>query len=206
MSIAASTALGRIESDLTHWPVAVVRPPPVPIEDEAIHAFMDRFECELTARGPQFAIVLDLRMASNMAPAQRRMLVSRMRQSDGQRQQVAGAFVFSSTIMRGLLTAVLWLRTPPYPTQVFTSVEEAVQWARQQCDAGGLLIRPSQEPSPTFEGRAVTAAKLADVPVAASASASDIETRLLSLDSLKSKGLITEDEHAERRLQILDEL
>jgi len=39
------------------------------------------------------------------------------------------AYISSSAVARGLLTAVRWMEPVPWPTQVFSSSESAMQWA-----------------------------------------------------------------------------
>ena len=40
--------------------------------------------------------------------------------------------VFDSPALRGILTAILWASTPPYPIKDFKSREEAIAWAQTQ--------------------------------------------------------------------------
>jgi len=42
------------------------------------------------------------------------------------------AMVFDSPALRGILTAILWASTPPYPIKDFKSREEAIAWAQTQ--------------------------------------------------------------------------
>jgi len=42
------------------------------------------------------------------------------------------ALVSQSPIIRGVLTAINWLRPPPFETAAFASFEEATQWAQQR--------------------------------------------------------------------------
>ncbi len=42
------------------------------------------------------------------------------------------ALVSQSPIIRGVLTAINWLRPPPFETAAFASLEEATQWAEQR--------------------------------------------------------------------------
>ena len=198
VSQSAQGLFTRIDTDYSRWPVVVVRAPSTSVSDEAIDAFMEEFEAEVDRRGSRFAIVLDLRQAAGgFSPTQRRSMVQKLRASDDQREQVAGAFVFDSTLMRGVLTAVLWLRTPPYPIKVFADPIDAVTWCEGHCEGQGISTGDSPMEMPA---RAVGASSMAP-PLDR-----DIEERLRALDGLRDKGLVDEQEYRERRARILDDL
>ena len=46
------------------------------------------------------------------------------------------AYVVRSQLVRAALTATLWLRSPPWPTRVFTSRLEAIGWLRDRLADG----------------------------------------------------------------------
>jgi hypothetical protein len=46
------------------------------------------------------------------------------------------AVVLSSPIQRGILTAVLWIFTPPYPMRAFADVREARGWLLDRLSLG----------------------------------------------------------------------
>lgn len=133
---------GSTDLCLDHWPVVVVTPAEGAISDEELDAFMTRFDVEVRPRGESFVTVLDLTKNSGITARQRKYMSERIR-SNSERgdMNVATGFVFSSRMMRGLLTAILWMRSPEYPTETFATIEEAVQWGN------GLLGRDATSPS-----------------------------------------------------------
>ncbi len=40
--------------------------------------------------------------------------------------------VIASAAMRGVLTAITWLRPPPFDQKAFSTTEEAIAWAKQR--------------------------------------------------------------------------
>ena len=121
-----------IQIDLSHWPVVVVTPPGTPVSDQGLDDFLERFESTVRSRGCAFATVLDLRNSAAITPKQRRLMSERMRTNpeNGDRN-VATAMIMSSSLMRGLLTALLWLNKPAYPLQVFADVPGALDFCRE---------------------------------------------------------------------------
>jgi hypothetical protein len=51
---------------------------------------------------------------------------------------LGGAVVVSSAFMRGVVTAIHWLKKPPAPTQVFTTRDEAIVYAVETIEAAGI--------------------------------------------------------------------
>ncbi|HEX3597591.1 MAG TPA: hypothetical protein VHU80_20925, partial [Polyangiaceae bacterium] len=52
------------------------------------------------------------------------------------------ALVVPNAVVRGLVTAVFWLKQPRFPTECFSTYDEAVAWARAR-----LAQRPSDPAS-----------------------------------------------------------
>lgn len=46
------------------------------------------------------------------------------------------AIVAASPMLRGVVTAVFWLRAPKFPNQVFANREDATRWALERLAAG----------------------------------------------------------------------
>jgi hypothetical protein len=46
------------------------------------------------------------------------------------------AVVLNSSLTRGVITAVMWMTTVPFPHKVFGDRAEAIAWAKQQIDPG----------------------------------------------------------------------
>jgi hypothetical protein len=86
---------------------------------------------EVYARRERFALVLDAIGGPAPSAKQRKLQADWMRErSDLIREYNAGtAFVLDSMLLRGSLTAILWLQPLPCPHFVCASQSEAVTWA-----------------------------------------------------------------------------
>lgn len=62
-----------------------------------------------------------------------------------EKRAVAHAVITSSSMVRGALTAILWIKTPPWPLRVFASMEEGSAWLVRSFEERGLeCARPAQ--------------------------------------------------------------
>ena len=190
---------GTIELDVSHWPVIVVSAPDKSMPDQELEAFLDEFRLRVGDRDQPYATVLDLTHASSMSARQRKMMGERLRTSNKhQRYNVVGAFVFTSVLMRGMLTAIMWLKKPEYPCRIFATTEEAVTWAKARMaeHAAGLPI--------STEGVLEGAATSHDQ--GSLLSADEIERRLITLQKLHDRGVISREELEQRRSRVLESL
>ena len=90
--------------------------------------YLDRFDHDVIGWGEPYGVVLDLRFTKSITPRQRAMLTESMERHDNAALCKGTAMVFESRLLRGILTAVFWLRKPAYPTRVFTTTAEAWDW------------------------------------------------------------------------------
>ena len=114
--------------------VVVFVKPPVPMSDPGV----DRMLAELVGhleRGQPYALVFDLTNAEMPSALQRRKLSDHMLANQQTIQQcVRGmAVVTSSTVLRGITTAVFWVSPPPFEWRVFDLLDEATTWAKSRC-------------------------------------------------------------------------
>lgn len=108
--------------------VMVVTTPPS-LSDDEMRAFLRWHREWMATRREPYTLVLDLRRTERLSPGQREMITNGMDRSE---QICLGtAMVFTSVVLRGVLTAIFWIRKPRYPTRVFGSLEEAERWARE---------------------------------------------------------------------------
>jgi len=128
-----------IQLETLRWPVVIVRPMRKPTDVE-LDEFLVRYHQFVDHRTDSYAIVLDLRQLSDMPPAQRKRLTESMRASRSHERCRGCAMVFTSAALRMVLTAIFWFFKPKYPTEVFSTDVEALQWARSQV-GGSLPIR-----------------------------------------------------------------
>jgi len=82
-------------------------------------------------------MIVDMRKAGPLSAPQRRTSSEWMKQNlDLYKQCVlGGAFVIDSPIIRGVLTALLWLAPLDMPYEVVGTLDDAVRWAIKRFDA-----------------------------------------------------------------------
>ncbi len=124
---------GGVRTDFSHWPVAIVRPPARKMTDDEYRAYLDWTRKYIVCVGRPYAMVLDATEAAPVSPGQRKILSDHMAQTRPfSSKYCAGvAMVFDSTVMRGVMTAVLWMSAPEYPTKVFANTLDATLWCRE---------------------------------------------------------------------------
>ncbi len=117
--------------DLHRWPVIVIDTTTV-ASDQAMGAQI-AFLRQIYAECPlPYATVIDVGHGKPPTPVQRAML-SAFRQEV--REHVMAhcrgiGFVFDNPLLRGMMTAIFWVRPPDAPTDVFARLEDAVGWCR----------------------------------------------------------------------------
>jgi len=139
--------MGAIQFDDTRFPLVVVTFNGTATDAE-FSDYLARMS-ELVSRKQKNVTVFDAR-SSGVVPA-----IQRKRQADwiaanrqGLKEYSCGsAFVISSAVVRGALTAILWLQPIPVSHIVLGSVEEAERWAMQR------LVTEGVSP-PSWRGRA----------------------------------------------------
>jgi len=137
--------VGEITTDVSRWPVVVVRAPAT-VSDEEMAEHLAFFEGKVYARREPFVTVLDLRFCEKITPRQRSIMIGSMKRNEEMTQCRGCAMVFDSMLLRGILTAMFWVRKPAYPTRVFSKVVEAFDWAEALMVRSG---RSSSSPSPS---------------------------------------------------------
>lgn len=117
--------------DATRWPVLIVQRLSDSIADAALASALEASARMIDERASRYSLVLDNRLARNMSATQRKLIADDMaKHAERTKRLCLGtAFVFDSALMRGILTAVFWLREPEVETRVFGDIEEAVSWA-----------------------------------------------------------------------------
>ena len=84
---------------------------------------------ELIRRGP-FGCINDIRGGAVPSPVQRRTIATLYEENDADVRAhfLAGALVGDSLLLRGVLTAMNWLRPAPHPVAIFATVPSAETW------------------------------------------------------------------------------
>lgn len=118
---------GRFETDLTHFPLVTVTIPGQRVTDEEILRFIDG-QREMIGRRTKHLLLCDAR-AGHVAPAtQRKMFGDWLKEAEeGTRRYTAGmAVVVDNSLIRGALTAVLWVVEPACPTKIVATMDDAI--------------------------------------------------------------------------------
>ena len=115
--------------DVSDWPVVRIDTGDEPISDQELLEFCDEYTTTLRANEGPYAVVQDTTKRGDMSPKQRRILGDHMRDHRELTQRCVGyALVFRSSILKHLLTAILWVNKPDYELKVFTDLAEANAW------------------------------------------------------------------------------
>lgn len=132
--------MASIEIDDSRWPLVTAR-----FEGTATDAEFDAYLArmgELITRGKVMCLILDARAAGSTPAIQRRKQADWMKRYERElRTQSAGtAFVITSAIVRGALTAILWVQPIPNEHTVVATIEEAERWALAQLAKRGARV------------------------------------------------------------------
>lgn len=116
-------------------------------EGGASDAEFDRYLAEMTAMLgtlPRYAVLMDARAAARPPATQRQKQAAWMKQHHDElaRYTVAMAFVIDNPIVRGALTAILWLQPMPMPHKLFARVADAERWLVERLGDEGLRVPP----------------------------------------------------------------
>jgi hypothetical protein len=101
------------------------------VDDDAFERYLAEYAAVFDAK-QRYAVVLDAMEAGVPTARQRARQAAWMGEHDAtlRRLCVGGAFAIRSGLVRGALTAILWLQPLPFPYAVVGSVPEAELWAR----------------------------------------------------------------------------
>jgi len=136
-----------IAVDVSRPSLLIVTPPSGTVTDEALESFILQFDAHICAGRRPYAVVVDLRQSHGLSPAQRQRLTRSMQAHEG--HAAAGfpncgvALVFSSALLRGMLTAMLWMYKPRHESRVFSDLAEAEAWAQSRVSG---YLASSQQP------------------------------------------------------------
>jgi hypothetical protein len=121
-----------ITVDDSRWPIARVKLPAVASDDE-VRQYLDQLRV-LRDRRERYALIIDANDSRGFSPKQRQMQASYIASGLPLSAQYLRAFAFvaSSAMQRGMLTAIFWLNPPRWPYRIFAHIEQAEVWARQQ--------------------------------------------------------------------------
>lgn len=124
--------------DLSLWPIILVNTPPG-FTDVELKAYYDDIAKAMLSRPGPYVNIIDARNAPTPTASQRKIMADfrAVHQEHIRKYCKGSAFVFESAVMRGIITAIHWLRQPEMPHKSFGSLMEAMNWAKVQLSAAG---------------------------------------------------------------------
>ena len=136
--------MAAIEPDEHHWPLVTLKFPSH-FSDEEFDDYLTGLSVNLQrtiAQGTRTGLLFDTSDAPSVDARTRRKMADWI---DGHREQSAEycagyAFVIRSGIVRGILTAILWLAPMPAPHVVVATREEGFEWLRKQLAQHGIEV------------------------------------------------------------------
>jgi hypothetical protein len=142
-----------IDFDESRWPLVRIRFGKEVDENEfgQLLALLDANMKRATAARTKTALIYDSSAGYSASPRIRKMQADWMKDNAMQSRVncVGIAFVITSSIVRGALTAILWLTDMPAPYTVVSSMREAEIFCVQQLTTHGVTI-----PDPLTRARA----------------------------------------------------
>lgn len=128
---------GQIRMDASRFPMLVVEFHGKATNEQFVEylAAMDRHLDRCDAEGCHNVLVVDTLAATSPVSAPQRKLQAEWMAKNFMRSKArmrGMAFVIDSMVVRGVLTAILWLQTMPCEYAVFGSREEAEAWVIRQ--------------------------------------------------------------------------
>ena len=127
-------AAGRIETDMSRWPIVLHRTIGSPIDRE-VDQFIARADAILGRRVPH-VVVFDNLLADVPSAYMRSRSVEWLR-ANGERMRgtcLGTALMFRSPALRFVLSGVMLVSSHPTPHAVCGTLDEALRWARGQLD------------------------------------------------------------------------
>jgi hypothetical protein len=135
-----------IRMETVDWPLVLMEFPEQRVSDAALHALLDHLEAvereAVKAREKGFFIT-DLTRVREVAPASQRKYVGEWLKRTAPLQRAAGvggANVAPSPILRGVITAVFWIKPPPTPSIFVATRNEAIFRGIEMLEAAGVPI------------------------------------------------------------------
>lgn len=122
--------MGRYLVDSSTFPVVMVTFDGA-LSDEGFAEYLAELRHVLD-RGSRYGVVFDATNAAVPSTSQRRMQADYIRSERERlkRMCVGAAFVIPNALVRGSLTAILWLQPLPYEHTVVASVSAAREWVQ----------------------------------------------------------------------------
>jgi hypothetical protein len=120
-----------VKVDLTNWPLLVLTTPEV-VTDDKLEGFLQSYGDYVREKKEKFAVVVNVSDTEGMTPGQRRIMNASINDPSTSEYLICVGMVFKSKVLSRVLTAILWIKKSDYPVKVFSSVEEAKDWAKSK--------------------------------------------------------------------------
>jgi hypothetical protein len=115
---------------------------PAAFEDEAFEQAFRDFE-GLFVRRARYALVIDTTAVVHVPSAKQRRRISEWEKAhvdETRRWNVATAMVVSSSVVRGVLTALSWIVPDETPRTNVAKRHEAIEWCCAHLEAAGIVL------------------------------------------------------------------
>jgi hypothetical protein len=139
---------GGIRVDTTDWPMFVFELPEFRLVDSDINlafAHIEQIWRECQKDHEKCCLIMDAARTQALPPASQRKLAADWAKSTAGLQKVVsvgGACVTPSSIIRGIITAILWIYKPETPVAFFATRDEAKLQAIEWLDEAGVRLPP----------------------------------------------------------------
>ena len=136
------------DSDLVetgYWPILITHSIPSMTEEKLTRQLEICGRLYVERQEP-YVLVVDARTGRRPDAIERKILNDFRAEHQGHIHRFCRgiAFVFSSELLRGVLTAMYWVRKPSTETKVFTDYETALNWGAEQLGIPAPARRISQ--------------------------------------------------------------
>jgi hypothetical protein len=133
---------GRTRLILELWPVAIVDIQRGATKEHYV-GLLEAVDTKVVARREPYIIVTDAVNMGGAPPADVRKVISEwMKKNAHGHTSLGSVTIVGSPIIRGALTALYWLFTPPNPQGVAGTWMEARDWAVEKLRAGDCYVPP----------------------------------------------------------------
>jgi hypothetical protein len=130
------------------WPLVYIRFPSGRLSDHGLETYLTRFNGYLRRDG-QFVSISDCRGLGIAPNANLRKRITDWLAEDDQvnlgPKNAGHALLFGNTVIRGALTAVFWIASPPAPIKAFGSITDAAPWVRERLMDAHVDLSPAME-------------------------------------------------------------
>jgi hypothetical protein len=137
---------GGLRVDTTDWPVVVFELPELRLADSDITlalSYIERIWRECEKDHEKCCLVTDAGRVQAIPPASQRKIAADWAKNSVELQRtvsVGGVCVTPSSIIRGIITAILWIYKPEKPVAFFATRDEAKLQAIQWLDEAGVKL------------------------------------------------------------------